>query len=586
MARNPFSRNGRSALPLPQGGAKAFYVVPSGTALLTEMQGMFPPDEDGVVRVHSTIDAAISAATASRGDIVYVAPGYSQTVATAGAIASDVAGVTVLGIGNGENRPVITFDGADATPSWTISGANTRIENFIFKCNEASLNHMLDITADDVSIVNCDFREGTATPLFFVVADTADNDSDRLTVKGCRFYCPTAGNGDAAIHIAKDMIGVRIEDCDIYGDWDLAGILLPAGGNACLDIAIRRCRVVNLLTNVAAISINGTTCTGEIADCRLGTDTKATALDNGSLRTYNVYWTDTTDQTIASPIFAEPDSTSNILGADDSDNGFASTNVADNRDGSVLERLESVIATLRDDVASNFIGVDDADNVAATTLVAANRDGSILERLEAIYAAQVDDVAANAIGIDDANNVFASSSVVANANGSLLERNEALQVAAAPSSNHPNYFTVTADMTSATWNTVAAHEIATVTGMVRMQIIVETTATVVTTGTNGTMALGFEGNTSAIFSATALDAAVTGDVWSAVYGSAATTVASGAEAQSSLTHAIFDVVVATGKDVGYTIATNAATTGTLTFHIWWTPLDSTGAVTAGAGGAL
>ena len=34
-----------------------------------------------------------------------------------------------------------------------------------------------------------------------------------------------------------------------------------------------------------------------------------------------------------------------------------------------------------------------------------------------------------------------------------------------------NYFTVTADMTSATWNTQASHEIATVTGLVHIIII-------------------------------------------------------------------------------------------------------------------
>ncbi len=161
-----------------------------------------------------------------------------------------------------------------------------------------------------------------------------------------------------------------------------------------------------------------------------------------------------------------------------------------------------------------------------------------------------------------------------------------LQAAQEPSASHPNYFTVVADMTSATWNTVAAHEIATVTGSCRVQIIIETTATVITASTNGTMALGFAGNTSAIFSATALDAAITNDVWTAVYGSAATTVVGGADAKSALTSCILDVVVVGGVDIGYTIATNAGTTGDLTFHIYWTPLDATGAVVAGAGGAL
>jgi hypothetical protein len=210
---------------------------------------------------------------------------------------------------------------------------------------------------------------------------------------------------------------------------------------------------------------------------------------------------------------------------------------------------------------------------------------SAIDKSPVMFPAQ-DDTAENLIGVNDADNAAVTSAVVANKDGSILERQETIQVSDSPNKNHPNYFTVTADMTSSTWNTAAAHEIATVTGACRVQILVEVTATIVTTGTNGTIALGFEGNASAMFSATALDAAVTGDVFSAVYGSAATTPASGAEYQSALTHCVFDVVSVTGKDIGYTIATNAATTGTLTFHVWWTPLDSTGAVTAGAGGTL
>jgi len=191
---------------------------------------------------------------------------------------------------------------------------------------------------------------------------------------------------------------------------------------------------------------------------------------------------------------------------------------------------------------------------------------------------------AGMIGVDDADNAMATTAVVANADGSVFERLEAIGAATGPSYNSPNYFVVTADMTSATWNTVAAHEIAAVVGLVRMQIVVETVATIVTASTNGTMALGFAGNTSAIFSATALDTAVTGDIWQAVFGGAATTDIGGADAKSALTSAIFDVVVINGTDVGYTIGTNAGTTGSLKFHVWWTPLSSDGAVTAGAGG--
>lgn len=330
----------------------------------------------------ATVDYAVGLCTANRGDLIVVAPAHAETIDAAGDITLDVAGVTIWCLGHGDAASTFTFDGSDATPSIVVSASDCAWRGGKFVDNEASLAHMFDISGDDFTIEDAFFTEGSATGLFFIVADTGDGDSDRLAIRRCRFYAPTAGNMDAAIQLGKDHVGVRIEDCDIYGDFDNGGIEVPAGGNACLDLAIRNCRIVNLLAGAEAIDINGTTCTGEIVDCRLGTDALATAINNGSLRCHNVTWADTTDQVGAVPVFPDQDSANNILGADDADNGFASTNVAANRDGSIIERIEYLYDCLVDDEATNFIGVDDANNTAATTNVVANADGSILERLE------------------------------------------------------------------------------------------------------------------------------------------------------------------------------------------------------------
>jgi len=195
---------------------------------------------------------------------------------------------------------------------------------------------------------------------------------------------------------------------------------------------------------------------------------------------------------------------------------------------------------------------------------------------------------AGMIGVNDADNVMDTDAVVPNANGSVYERLEALEAAANASYNHPNYFAVTADLGVGTWNTTAAHEIAAVTGACRLQIMVEVTESVVTTSSDGTIALGVAGNTDAIFAAVDLDSGAAdfsaGDVVSGVYGAVPTTPVGVANATNTITGGLFDVVVVGGVDVGYTIGTHAATDGILIFHIWWTPLDATGAVTAGAGG--
>jgi len=520
---------------LPQGiGGKLFMVAKSEAAGRDMLQQLFIPDTDGINRYAATIDAAIGYTTASRGDVILVAPGHTESVTGASGITLDVAGVTIIGLGVGNNRPVITFSSSTAA-SFDITASNCRVKNLVGVAGIDGLTKPFLVSGDNCELdVEWQDASSAVEAATAVRLDTANNSQLKLKYLGF-----TAGNATTSAVLIDDCDNVRI-DIDGYGVVSTAWVNM-------VDFAS-----TNVVVNGNLYTQGITNFTRDVVDTITGSTWSATIFD-------------------ASAGYLVSGGSASALAADDV------SAIA----GQVTTILGNVSGT---DAATNVLGADDADNQFASTNVTANRDGTVLERLEQIIAAQADDVATNALGFDDANNVFSSSSVVANVDGSLLERDEALQVAAAPSKNHPNYFTVTADMTSATWNTVAAHEIAVVTGVCRLQILVETTATIITTGTNGTMALGYEGNTSAIFSATALDAALTGDIWTAVYGSAATTVVGGADAQSALTHSIFDVVVVNGADVGYTIATNAATTGTLTFHVWWEPLSATGAVTAGAGG--
>lgn len=522
------------------GTGRHFFVGDSSTPNLDMIQQLFGYRSDalGTLRFFDDVDEAIGACTAGAGDTIFVLPNHAETITAAGGWAIDVAGVSIVGIGQGENRPIITF-GTNASASITNSAANCRIANLVFKCNVASQNHMLDLTADDFIIEDCDFREGTQTGLSFITADGSDADCDRLTIRRCKFHAPTAGNYDNAISLAKDFTGVRISDCEFYGDFDDACISIPAGGNAQVDCQIKNVIATNLQSGQHAIEINSNTSTGKIINVFVETDALATSVDAGGLEMFNVFYHDGTDQAGWTPLAAQPDSVANILGADDADNGFASTNVADNRDGSVLERLESIIATLRDDVASNFIGVDDADNVAATTNVVKNGDGSILERLELLQQA------VPAVALDR---------------------------------NAGNYLSVTADFTSATWNTVAAHEIATVTGMVHLVIIPEVTGAPTSAGSAATLVLGDETTTNSIIAATDAENLATGEVWFDT-----------TDTRTLAAKSIFektDVVVGGGKDIGYTVGTEALTGGSIVFHMWWWPISSTGAVAAGAGGAL
>lgn len=146
-----------------------------------------------------------------------------------------------------------------------------------------------------------------------------------------------------------------------------------------------------------------------------------------------------------------------------------------------------------------------------------------------------------------------------------------------------NYFTVTADFTSATWNTIASHEIATVTGLVHMIVIPQCTGTLTDAADLASIQLGVEGNTNSLIAATGA-AGLAGTTISANEIWVDTTPTE--TAVTSVQVAALDFMVGGGLDVGYEITTAALTGGTIIFHIWWEGIDSTGSVAAGAGGSL
>ena len=78
---------------------KIFWV--NGSSVLAE-GGIAGADTTGsgtYKRPFATIDYAIGKCTASRGDIIMVMPGHSETITTDGGIALDVAGVPAGAVG-------------------------------------------------------------------------------------------------------------------------------------------------------------------------------------------------------------------------------------------------------------------------------------------------------------------------------------------------------------------------------------------------------------------------------------------------------------------------------------------------------
>lgn len=131
----------------------------------------------------ATIDYAIGLCTASKGDVIYVLPGHAESIASAGAIACDVAGISIIGLGNKNNRPTITFHNTAATIA--VSAANVTLKNLLLTNDVDAVVKLLNITAAGCTIDAVDFQEGSSVGVIQFALTTAA--ADDLTIQNCRW---------------------------------------------------------------------------------------------------------------------------------------------------------------------------------------------------------------------------------------------------------------------------------------------------------------------------------------------------------------------------------------------------------------
>lgn len=236
----------------------------------------------------ATIDQAINKCTANKGDVILVMPGHAETVSAAGGIDADVAGITILGLGNGENRPVITFATSTAADI-DIDAANIRIANLVFKNDIDDQAIVVDVNAAGFTLEDCEFLEGSAKQ-FLIGVDIGE---DRCTIRRCYFKSVAAGaNSAIKISAAKDRI--TIEDCEVFGDFADACIHNPTATVA-TRLSIRNNILTNLQSGDHAIELVSA-CTGvifrNVVNSSLAAVGTKTSIDPGSCYCIENYGSD------------------------------------------------------------------------------------------------------------------------------------------------------------------------------------------------------------------------------------------------------------------------------------------------------
>lgn len=251
----------------------------------------------------ATIDYAIGQCTANNGDVIYVLPGHAETVSGAAGIDFDVAGVKVIGLGWGPDRPTITMSAVasyihfDAAGSW--------LENMLVKV-EHDCTIVINVDKTDCVVKRCEFRARTAATArewvdCIEAVGAAANACDRLKVLDCVFRSPTAG-ADTCIELGEIAANVEIAGCEFWGDFADAAIHNPTG-YILTQLFIHDNVIENTQTGDHSIELVSA-CTGILARNFYKNDmTQATGSDPGSCWNFENYHSDAVDLSgVPSPV--------------------------------------------------------------------------------------------------------------------------------------------------------------------------------------------------------------------------------------------------------------------------------------------
>jgi len=224
----------------------------------------------------ATISYAISRCVAGRGDTIVVGAGHAETITAAAGIAMSKAGVCLLGLGTGLNRPTITYTTAN-TATMTVTAANCSIVNIRFVANFLSIARAIGVTATDLTIERCDFSDTDSTHNFLNIVNCtgAANTANRLAFLDNKVVNQGVTSNNTTILTANDIDGLEIKRN--YLKWAILN-----------DMAIACIVTAGVLTNVqiveniairpntsttggSLLNVGGTTSTGVMARNFVGT---------------------------------------------------------------------------------------------------------------------------------------------------------------------------------------------------------------------------------------------------------------------------------------------------------------------------
>lgn len=221
------------------------------------------------LRPFNSIPNAIAKSGLSSGDVIVCLEGHAESISSSTALTMSVAGVKVLGMGIGSQRPTITLDTAN-TATINVTAANVSFENCIFVANFLNIASCFTTTAaKNFTLKSCEFRDTSSILNFKALVDTntTTNDTDGLTILDCNHYGLSATNATSIILMDGTNDRITVKRCYFaHAATTAAGFMTIATGKVVTNLVCEDCRFnfvgATGLTTGTLITTDGTTNSG------------------------------------------------------------------------------------------------------------------------------------------------------------------------------------------------------------------------------------------------------------------------------------------------------------------------------------
>lgn len=248
-------------VPLIQTHPGEVFWVSNASTLMTGQKAGSDGNKGTFNAPFATIDYAVGRCTADRGDIIFVKPGHAETISSATALVLDVAGIAVIGLGTGSNRPTLTFSTA-TTANIPVTAANITVHNILHKANFADIVSAYTATGTatpkNFVIDSCEFRD-TSSILNFIKTFTGNataNSVDGFTYTNNKvFGLATTAATQAVIFAAANDRATFLDNFIVYPVLNDTATLVDFGANNQTNLNMGRNRVFRPSTSTTGGSL-------------------------------------------------------------------------------------------------------------------------------------------------------------------------------------------------------------------------------------------------------------------------------------------------------------------------------------------